>query len=126
MRPVTYTKLMLHTALVLLILASMGNIQSHLCLDGQEPLFSLHFEKMDLHSQSAEDAHDDVDTDVTPQGLLAKAPMLDDQLFALALSLVIEFSSPRLLHYFEQGDSDFHQAPAALLPPPRAPPVLLV
>lgn len=113
----------LHTALLLLVLAGVGNIHSHLCLDGQEAAVSVHFENLNGHPQhAAEEVHVDVDNELMTQVLPGKAPDQDSPLFLTACFLLFCLRLPSSPHYIVHQDSDYHQSPPDLLPPSRAPP----
>jgi hypothetical protein len=115
---------LLHLALLLLVLSGVGSIHSHRCLDGQEPAFTVHFENLNGHPEHAVDeAHVDVEQDLTAQALPVKAPDQDSPLFLTALSfLFFCVRLPQRPPHGVQRDNHFHQPPSALLPPLRAPP----
>src|SRR5690606_13890768 len=76
-----HARYLLRTAMLLTVLVVVGHIHSHLCLDGQEPALSVHFEAFNGHPDHADDhyadaEHVDVENELVPQGLLAsKAPV---------------------------------------------------
>jgi hypothetical protein len=115
----------LHTALLLLVLAGVGNIHSHLCLDGQEPAVSVHFENLNGHPDHDDDAatHVDVDNELMAQVLPGKSLDHDNPLFLAACLFLFCVRAPQKPHYIVQLDSGFYQPPAHLLPPPHAPPL---
>ena len=115
----------LHTALFLLVLTGVGNIHSHLCLDGQEPAVSVHFENLlHGHPDHADDeaAHVDVDNELIAQVLPGKSLNQDTPLFLAACLFVLCVRRPAQQHYVVQNDDSFYEAPAWLQPAPRAPP----
>lgn len=113
----------LYTALILLVLAGIGNIHSHLCLDGQEPAVSVHFENFSGHPDDEDDeAHVDVETELMVQVLPGKSIDQDSPLFLAACLFMFCMRAPQQQHYLVRRDSLFYQAPAYLQPPLRAPP----
>src|SRR5688572_14677818 len=114
---------LLHTALILLVLAGVGNIHSHLCLDGQEPPVSVHFENLSGHPEhAADEVHVDVENEMMAQALPGKSVDYDNPLFLAAACFVLCIKAPQRQHYIVLRESDFDQAPAYLHPPLRAPP----
>lgn len=114
----------LHLAMLVLVLAGLGNIYSHLCLDGQEPQVSVHFENFSNHEAHDEGSYvADVERESIPDGLLVKSPNQDDQLFVLAVSLLLELQAPEHAHHVLVTDFIVPHAPFEVLPPTRAPPV---
>lgn len=68
-----HAKSLLLVAVLWLMVAGVGNVYSHVCLDGQEPLVSLHFENFNGHPDHAEDEqHVDVENAVMLQPLPGK------------------------------------------------------
>jgi hypothetical protein len=119
-----YTKNFLYTALLLLVLSCVGNIQSHLCLDGQEPAVSMHFENLSGHPEHAEEEqHVDVENDLVPQVMPGKTLDQDSPLFLIAVSLLLNLEQLQPQIFVVQDGVDFIQPVAALLPPLRAPPI---
>ncbi len=118
---------LLHTALLMLVLAGAGHIHNHLCLDGQEPAALVHFENLGGHPEHHEDdaAHADIEKELMPQVLLTKMPDQDSSLFLIACALLLYEHQPlqRPL-YLAFDDTDIHNPPSELLPPLRAPPTL--
>ncbi len=116
-------KFFLHTALLLLVLAGVGDIHSHLCMDGQEAAVSVHFENLNGHPDHAGDkAHDDIDSELIAQVLPGKSLDQDTPLFLAACLFVFCVRRPAQQHYVVQNDNSFYEAPAWLHPAPRAPP----
>jgi hypothetical protein len=113
----------LYTALILLVLGGVGNIHSHLCLDGQEPAVSVHFENLKGHPDHEDDeVHVDVENELMAQALPGKAPDQDNPLFLTALCFVFCVRLPQSQHYITRHDSGSYEDPGWLLPALRAPP----
>ncbi|MES2626013.1 MAG: hypothetical protein V4628_12095 [Pseudomonadota bacterium] len=113
----------LHAALLLLVLAGVGNIHSHQCLDGQEPAVSVHFENLSGHpDHEGDEVHVDVETELAAQLLPAKPVDQDSPLFLTACLFVFCVRPAQKQHYLVKRDSHFYQAPSYLQPPQRAPP----
>jgi hypothetical protein len=109
--------------LILLVLAGVGNIHSHLCLDGQEPAVSVHFENLSGHPNHDDDeVHVDVENEMMTQMLPGKPVDHDNPLFLAAVCFLFCVRAPQKQHYIVLRESDFDQAPAYLQPPLRAPP----
>ena len=114
----------------LLVLAGVGHIHAHVCLDGKEPAQTVHFENLpslahhDDHGDHADDAdHVDVENDLIPQGLLFKAPNHDVPLFLLVLAVLPTLEAPASQEYSTVHSFSLIHPPPSLLPPSRAPPV---
>jgi len=113
----------LYSALLLLMLAGIGNIHSHRCLDGQEPAVSVHFENLSGHPDHDEDpAHVDVENELMAQLLPGKPADQDSPLFLAACLFIFCIRAPQKQQYLVESESSFYQAPDHLQPPPRAPP----
>ena len=113
----------LYTALILLVLAGIGNIHSHLCLDGQEPAVSVHFENLDTHpDHEGDEAHVDVETELMVQVLPGKSLDQDSPLFLAACLFMFCMRVPQQKHHLVQRDSHYYQSPSYLQPHLRAPP----
>lgn len=114
----------LHTALLLLVLCGAGHIHKHICLDGQEATAVVHFENLGGHPDHDDDAsHVDIENEMMPQLLLAKALDQDSPLFLTAVALVVTEMRPlqRPLYLPADERAVYHQ-PSDLLPPSQAPP----
>jgi hypothetical protein len=124
MKYTRHARYLLRTAMLLTVLMVVGHIHGHLCLDGQEPALSVHFETFNGHPDHEDDgSHDDVENELVPQGLLAsKAPHHDAPALLLAFSLLFVFQpSSRQLNYQRRDEID-HPSPPPLFPPSRGPP----
>lgn len=115
----------LHIALVLLVLAGIGNIHSHLCLDGQETTISVHFENLNGHPKHIGDkAHVDVDNELIAQVLPGKVVDQDAPLFLSVTALLFSLVPPNRQQYRITASLTFQHTHSAFLPPLRAPPAL--
>lgn len=113
----------LYTALIFLVLAGIGNIHSHLCLDGQEPLVSVHFENLNGHpNHEKEEAHVDIDSELMAKVLPGKSVDQDNPLFLAAVCFLFCIRVPQERYYVVNRESGFSESPAYLQPPLRAPP----
>ncbi len=113
----------LYTALLLLVLAGIGNIHSHQCLDGQEPAMSVHFENLSGHpDHESDEAHVDVETELMAQVLPGKQIDHDSQLFLASCLFTFSTPAPRQQNHSFQRDEHFYQASTYFQPPLRAPP----
>lgn len=116
---------LLHTALLLLVLCSAGQVHNHLCFDGMEPASLVHFENLGGHPDHDEDEaeHVDQENEMMPQVLLTKAPDLDSQLFIITAAFLL--TERRVAHRPNYDILDerlvYHQ-PSDLLPPAQGPP----
>jgi hypothetical protein len=123
MRLSIFARYFLHTALILLVLAGVGNIHSHLCLDGQEPAISVHFENLNGHPDHEGDkAHDDVDNELMTEVLPGKSVDQDNPLFLAAVCFLFCVRVPQRQYYVVHRESRLTEIPAYLQPPLRAPP----
>ena len=113
----------LYTALIFLVLAGIGNIHSHLCLDGQEPAVSVHFENLNGHpDHEGDEAHVDVDNELMAQVLPGKSVDQDNPLFLAAVCLLFSIRVPQKSYSVVTRESGFSESPVYLQPPLRAPP----
>lgn len=117
-------KAVLHTAALILVLALVGNINSHYCFDGQEPPVTVHFENINGHPghESQDQKHSDVDREVLSDILLTKLPDQDQPLFLSALLFLFVFVAPSRQQTSPDNVSPYWQIPTSLRPPLRAPP----
>lgn len=114
----------LHTALLMLVLSCAGHIHNHVCLDGQEPPATVHFENLGGHPDHPDDGtHADVENELIPQVLLTKTLDQDTPLFLTAVALVVVEVRPlqRPL-YIATDERIVYHHPSDLLPPSQAPP----
>ena len=118
------SKALLRTAVLILVLALVGDISIHYCFDGQEPPVSVHFEKLNGHPdhQDQDQQHSDVDREVLSDILLTKLPDQDQPLFLSALLFLFAFVAPSRQQASPDNISLHWQVPTSLRPPLRAPP----
>ena len=114
----------LHLAVLILVLALVGDINSHYCFDGQEPPVSVHFENLNGHPdhQDQEQQHSDVEREVLSDILLTKAPDQDQPLFVSALLFLFALVAPTRQQAYPDTVALYLQIPTSLRPPLRAPP----
>ena len=115
----------LHVAVLILVLALIGNINSHYCFDGTEPPVTVHFELLDGHPEhkNTEQLHSDVDRNELSSALLSKLPDHDQSLFLSALLFLFSRIIPlRQTHIRPDDGLPVWEAPSSLRPPLRAPP----
>jgi hypothetical protein len=118
-----YVRHLLHTALLLLVLAGAGSIHSHVCFDGQEAPLTVHFENLSGHPDHHDDEiHVDVENKLLPQAVPGKPADQDAPLFMIAVLFLFITPKSQPQRYRTHRDLDFHHPPADLLPPLRAPP----
>lgn len=108
------------------VIVTIGDVHSHMCLDGQEPAVSFHFENLSGHPEHGmdEQSHNDYEYELTANTLKAKS--LDYGFYLLSSELSVHsfvFSGQQLFvstpaELFGKDDA------ASLLPPLRAPPVI--
>lgn len=109
------------------LLVNVGDIHSHFCFDGQEPAVSLHFENLNGHPDHEEDEqqHNDVEFDVSLKSIKIKTYDLT-KLLITATSPVIPSPNTFVLKTTSTLDEILlPQKPASILPPLRAPPILI-
>lgn len=106
---------------------NIGDIHSHFCLDGQEPAVTLHFENLNGHPEHAwdEQAHNDYENEISLKSLKTKT----SELSKLFIS-VSEIGMPSAVYSPQKISSTLDerllpQKPASVLPPLRAPPLLV-
>lgn len=114
-----------YLALLVFFALNLGNIQSHICLDGLEPPVSYHLENLDGHPDhgDSEVAHADVEGDALSDFLLSKQKPQEIPLLQ-AFCLLFLLPAPR------RGFARATDVPLpgsrshTLLPPLRAPPAV--
>lgn len=109
------------------LLVSAGDVHSHLCLDGQEPPVSVHFENLGGHpehgDESGKDLHDDYEFELASAVLQLKYKQdLQPDLIALLADSFEHLSSSCSSLFIRVDSADACKA-AVGLPPARAPPV---
>jgi hypothetical protein len=109
------------------LLVNVGDIHSHMCLDGQEPAVSVHFENLNGHPEHVgdEQEHNDIENEIALKSLKSKTSDLS-KLFLSASTTGI----PSATAYTNKVSSTLDevllpQKPANILPPLRAPPELI-
>lgn len=114
-------------AVLVFFMVGMADVRSHFCLDGQEPAFTVHIENLDGHPEhSEEDAdHNDLESEISLQTLKAKSTDLSK-----AWPVVLVTGIPPVNSQVQKISSRLDgfllpQQPANLLPPLRAPPLLI-
>ena len=114
-------------AVLAFVLVNIGDIHSHFCLDGQEPAVSLHFENLGGHpDHDVEDQeHNDFENEVTLKSLKTKTSDLSKLFVSIAEEgISFEITSSEIIsHPLEEWL--LPQRPASILPPLRAPPILI-
>lgn len=114
-------------AVMAFLLVNVGDIHSHFCLDGQEPAVSLHFENLNGHPEHGEDdfEHNDVEFEVSLKSIKIKTSDFSKLLLS-ATDSGIPFSYNFVLKTTSTLDEILlPQKPDSILPPLRAPPVLI-
>jgi len=108
-------------------MVNVGDIHSHFCLDGQEPAVSLHFENLNGHPGHIgdEEPHNDFESEIFLKSLKTKS----SDISKLFLS-VSDADIPSAYVYSIKVSPTLDEAllpqkPASVLPPLRAPPILI-
>ena len=113
-------------ATVALLFINTGDLHRHLCLDGQEPAVTYHYENLDGHPVHSEEdqAHNDIEGEVTVDATKSKNSQSADNAFLLSNSfLVIKILQNS--SFISIPADTFQKLEADLsLPPLRAPPLL--
>jgi len=121
--PNRYAKCLLFIAMLWLMIAGVGNAHSHICLDGQEPLVSLHFENFNGHPEhAAEEQHEDMENALMLQPLPGKMFDDGDSLPLLAVFFLFCIQPARRPNVVVHEDAGVVPVPLTLRPPLRAPP----
>ena len=108
------------------VFITIVDVHSNICLDGQEPAVSFHFESLSGHPKHDEEgtSHNDYDNEISPKPILGKGKGLDQVFLALPTSGLLSLLS--LPDYFiPKTNVLFKKNEASILRPPlRAPPQL--
>ncbi len=115
-------------AVAFLLFSSIAHIHVRYCLDGNEPVVSIHFENENTHVENAhlEQESSDVENEFSLDTVLSKLE-LNSISFAILNSFYYlsipsdtgKLAKPELSPTFHTG------IPATLLPPSQAPPVIV-
>ena len=116
------SKAVLHTAVLVLVLALVGDICSHYCFDGQEPPVIVHFDNLSGHPDHEDQVHSDVDREVLSDILLTKLTDQDQPLLLSALLFLFALVAPPRQQAGPDNGSPYWQISTSLRPPLRAPP----
>lgn len=117
-------------AVFCLFCLTVGDVHAHLCLDGQEPAISLHFENLDGHPDHSEDdqEHNDYEYEIetsTLQVQLSKLSKLNHYyLLNLSFEEVLSRTLVSLVIFIPIDDFVLKTKSLSVLPPLRAPPVI--
>lgn len=108
-------------------MVNVGDIHSHFCLDGQEPTVSLHFENLNGHPEHVgdEEPHNDFESEIFLKSLKTKSSDISNLFLTVS-----DTDMPSAYVYSIKVSSKFDEAllpqkPASILPPLRAPPILI-
>lgn len=113
-------------AVLCLLLTQVGNIYAHVCLDGQEPLVSLHFENLESHPEhpDSDRKHDDVEVALSEVPLLVKAKSGLDLGAVLLVRLLLPVEHPKAIYRLQRTVTVNPPLNYLLQPPLRGPPAI--
>lgn len=108
------------------LLVNIGNIQNHLCLDGQEPAYTVHFENFNGHPTHDEndEPHNDIEYDVSVKSINGKTFQFAKFVAIVISSELLPNTETSITHTPVAATSLPPQQPKGTLPPLRAPPLL--
>lgn len=114
-------------AVLAFFMANMAEVHSHFCLDGQEPALTVHFENLVGHPEHGEkeSEHNDLESEVSLQTIKVKSSDLTKAWLAVLDTGVLLTNSLIQKVTFQLDEILFPQKPDRILPPLRAPPILI-
>jgi hypothetical protein len=111
---------------VALLIINAGDLHRHLCLDGQEPAVTYHYENLDGHPDHSEEdqTHNDLEGEVSVDATKSKNSQSTYHAFLLSNTVLVAEILQNSTFISIPADS-FQKLEADLsLPPLRAPPLL--